>query len=72
VKVSAIVRVSRVPAKEADKVPAKEGCSSSVQAELTRGKRERESPNTEKYKCGGPKQGHDFSKANSTDRATQE
>jgi len=37
---------SRVPAKEADKVPAKEGRSSTVQADLTRGKREEEgSPN---------------------------
>jgi len=42
VKVPAIVRGSRVPAEEADKVPAKEGRSSTVQADLTRGKRERE------------------------------
>ena len=42
----AIVRGSRVPAKEADKVPAKKGRSSRVQADLTRGKREEEgSPN---------------------------
>jgi len=54
-------------------VPAKEGRSSTVQADLTRGKREREgSPKTEKYERGGPKQGHDFSNANRTDRATQE
>jgi len=46
VEVSAIVRGSRVPAEEADKVPAKDGRSSTVQADLTRGKREREgSPN---------------------------
>ena len=64
---------SRVPAKGADKVLAKEGCSSTVQADLTRGKREREgSPKTEKYECGGPKQGHDFSNADGTDRAPQE
>jgi len=56
------VRGSRVPAKEADKVPAKKGCSSTVQADLTRGKREREDlPRTEKYKHGGPRRGHDFS-----------
>jgi len=43
-------------------VPAKEGRSSTVQAHLTCGKREREgSPRTEKYERGGPKQGHDFS-----------
>ena len=44
-------------------MPAKEGRSITVQADLTRGKREREgSPKTEKYERGGPKQGHDFSK----------
>jgi len=73
VKVPAIVGGRRVPAEEADKVPAKEGRSSTVQADLTRGKREREgSPKTKKYERGGPKQGHDFSNANRTDRATQE
>jgi len=73
VEVPAIVRGSRVPAEEADKVPAKEGCSSTVQADLTCGKREREgSPKTEKYECGGPKQGHDFSNTDRTDRAAQE
>jgi len=42
-------------------VTAKEGRSSTLQADLTRGKREREgSPKTEKYECGGPKKGHDF------------
>ena len=72
-EVPAIVRGSRVPAEEAGKVPAKEGCSSTVQADLTRGKREGEgSPKTEKYERGGPKQGHDFSNTDCTDRATQE
>jgi len=53
------------------KVPAR--CSSTVQADLTRGKREREgSPRTKKYEHGGPRQGHDFSKADRTDRASQE
>jgi len=62
-----------VPAEGAGKVPAKEGCSSTVQADLTRGKREREgSPKTEKYERGGPKQGHDFSNADRTDSTTQE
>jgi len=46
VEMPAIVRGSRVPAEEADKVPAKEGGSSTVQADPTRGKREEEgSPN---------------------------
>ena len=72
-EVPAIVRGSRVPAKEAGKVPAKEGRSSTVQADLTRGKREREgSPRTKKYKRGGPKEGHDFSNTDRTDRAAQE
>jgi len=49
VKVPANVGGSRVPAKAAGKVPAKEGRSSTMQADLTRGKREREgSPKTEK------------------------
>jgi len=73
VEVPAIVRGSGVPAKEADKVPAKEGRSSKVQADLTRGKREREGlPRTKKYEHGGRRRGHDFSNANRTDRATQE
>jgi len=73
VEVPAIVRGSRVPAEEADKVPAKEGRSSTVQADLTRGEREREgSPMTEKYERGGPKECHDFSNTDRTDRATQE
>jgi len=67
------MRGSRVPAEAADKVPAKEGRSSTVQADLTRRKREWEgSPKTEKYERGGQKQGHDFSNADRTDRATQE
>jgi len=54
-------------------VPAKEGRSSTVQADLTRGKREWGGlPTTEKYERGGPKQGHDFSNADRTDRASQE
>jgi len=54
-------------------VPAKEGHSSTVQADLTRGKWEREGPpKTEKYERGGPKQGHDFSTTDRTDRAAQE
>jgi len=57
-----------VPAGAAGKVPAKEGCSSTVQADVTRGKREREgSPKTEKYECRGPKRGHDFSNTDRTD-----
>ena len=60
-EVPAIVRGSRVPAEEAGKVPASEGRSSTVQADLTRGKGEREgSPKTEKYERGGLRQGHDF------------
>jgi len=46
VEMPVIVRGSGVPAEEADKVPAKEGRSSTAQAVLTRGKREEEgSPN---------------------------
>ena len=52
-------------------VPAR--CSSTVQADLTHGKREREgSPVTKKYEHGGRRRGHDFSNADRTDRATQE
>ena len=48
-------------------------CSSTVQADLTRGKREREgSPRTKKYEHGGPRRGHDFSITDRTDRAPQE
>jgi len=53
------------------KVPAR--CSSMVQADLMRGKREREGlARTKKYEHGGPKRGHDFSKTDRTDRASQE
>jgi len=73
VEVPAIVRGSRVPADGAGKVPAKEGRSSTVQADLTRGEREREGPpKTEKYERRGPKQGHSFSNADRTEPATQE
>jgi len=52
-------------------VPAK--CGTTVQADLTCGKRETEgSPVTKKYEHGGPRQDHDFSNADRTDRATQE
>jgi len=52
-------------------VPA--SCSSTVQADLTRGKREREgSLVTKKYEHGGPKRGHDFSNTDSTDQGAQE
>jgi len=81
VEMPAIVRGSRVPANAADKVPGKEGCNSTVQADLTRGKLEREgSPNnregrtrrTEKDEPGRRRQGHRFSNADRTDPATQE
>jgi len=49
-------------------VPA--SCSSTVQVDLTRGKREREgSLVTKKYKHRGPRRGHNFLKADRTDRA---
>jgi len=52
-------------------VPARR--SSTVQADLRRGKREREGfPVTKKYEHGGPRQGHNFLNADRTDRATQE
>jgi len=48
-------------------VPA--SCSSTVQVDLRRAKREREgSPVTKKYEHGGPKRGHDLSNADRTDR----
>jgi len=48
------------------KVPARR--SSTVQADLTRGKREREgSPITKKYEQEGRRRGHDFSNADRTD-----
>jgi len=73
VEVSAIVRGSRVPAEGADKVPAKERCSSTVQANLTRGKREEEgSPNNREVRTRRTETGHSFSNADRTDPATQE
>ena len=52
-------------------VPAR--CSSTVQGDLMRGKREREGSRvTRKYEQGGPQHGHDFSTADRTDRATQD
>ena len=47
-EVPAIVRGRRVPAKDPDKVPAKEGRTSTGQADLTRGKWEKEG-------CPGPR-----------------
>ena len=48
-------------------------CSSMVQADLTRGKREREgSPVAKKYEHGGRRRGHDFSNADGTNRAALE
>jgi len=73
VEVPAVVRGSRVPAEVAGRVPATEGRSSTVQEELTQGKREREgSPKSEKYESGRLKQGHSSSNVDRTDRATQE
>jgi len=52
-------------------VPAR--CSSTVQADLTRGKWEREGlPRTKKYEHGVRRRGHDFSNADRTDRAPPE
>ena len=60
-KVPAIVRGSRVPADGADKVPAKEGCSSTVQADLTCGKREEEgSPNNQEVRTRRTETGSQF------------
>jgi len=73
VEVPAIVRGSRVPAEEADKVPAKEGWSSMGQADPTRGKREEEgSPNNREVRTQRTETGHSFSHADRTDPATQE
>ena len=72
-EVPAIVRGSRVPAKGADKVPAKEGCSSTVQVDLTRGKQEGEGlPNNQEVRTRRTETGHSFSNADRTDPATQE
>ena len=49
------------------------GCSSTVQADLTRGKREREaSPGTKKYEHGRRGRGHNFSITNRSDLSTPE
>ena len=62
-EVPAIVRGSRVPAEEADKVPAREGRSSTVQADLTRGKREGEgSPNNREVRTRRTETGSQFFK----------
>ena len=61
VEVPAIVRDSMVPAEEAGKVPAKEGRSSTVQADLTRGKREEEgSPNNREVRTQRTETGSQF------------
>ena len=52
---------SRVPAEGADKVPAKEGRSSTVQADLTRGKQEEEgSPNKREVRTRRMETGSQF------------
>jgi len=61
VEVPAIMRGSRVPAAEADKVPAEEGRSSTVQVDLTRGKREEEgSPNNREVRTWRTDTGSQF------------
>ena len=63
-EVPAIVRGSRVPAEEADKVPAKEGRSSTVQADMTRGKQEEEgSPNNREVQTRRTDTGSQFFKS---------
>jgi len=62
-----------VPPRGTGKVPAKEGRSSTVEADPMCRKREWEGlPRTEMYERGGPKQGHDLSNTACTDRASQE
>jgi len=59
--------------KEEGAVMCQLGCSSTVEAELMRRKREREgSPETMKCEHGGPRRGHNFSNADRTNRAAQE
>jgi len=59
--------------KEEQAVRRQLGCSSTVQADLTRGKREREGlPRTKKYEHGGPRRGHDCSITDRTDCAPEE
>jgi len=73
VEVPANVRGRRVPAEEADKVRAKEGRSSTVQADLTRRKQEEEgSPNNREVRTWRTETGHSYSNADRTDPATQE
>jgi len=61
VEVPAIVRGSRVPAENADKVPAKAGRGSTVQADLMRGKREEEgSPNNREVQTRRMETGSQF------------
>ena len=56
-----IVRGSRVPAEGADKVPAKEGGSSTVQADLTGGKLEEEgTPNNGEVRTQRTETGSQF------------
>ena len=60
-EVPAIVWGSRVLANGADKVPDKEGCSSTVQADMTRGKREEEgSPNNREVRTRRTETGSQF------------
>ena len=57
----AIVGGSRVPAEGTDKVPAKEGSSSTVQVDPNRGKREEEgSPNNGEVQTRGTEKGSEF------------
>ena len=71
-KVPAIVTGSRVPARVAGKVRAKEGGSSIVQLDPTVGSRKRKARQTTNYyEHGGLRQGHDFSNTHCPDRATQ-
>jgi len=61
VEVPAIVMRSWVPAEEADKVPAKKGYSSTVEADLTGGKREEEgSPNNREVRTRRNETGSQF------------
>jgi len=61
-----------VPAEGADKMPAKEGCSSTVQADLTRRKREEEgSPNNREVRTQRTETGSQFFECRPYDPATQ-
>ena len=60
-EVPAIVRGSRVPAEAVRKVAAKEGCSSTVQVDLTHGKRQRGgSPNNREAQTRRTETGSQF------------